>query len=64
MPGSRDQEVGRQGSPLRPAEPARAQRLSLTALNRALLARQGLLDRLPAPLAQAVETVGALRAQH
>ena len=33
------------------------------ALNRALLARQGLLDRLEAPLVEAVEAVGALQAQ-
>jgi Winged helix DNA-binding domain/Bacterial low temperature requirement A protein (LtrA) len=40
---------------------AAAARLTLPALNRALLARQGLLDRLDAPL---VEAVGALQAQH
>lgn len=40
------------------------ERLSLAALNRALLARQGLLDRLDAPLVEAVEAIGALQAQH
>jgi hypothetical protein len=39
-------------------------RLTERALNRALLHRQGLLERLDAPLAQAVEAVGALQAQH
>lgn len=39
-------------------------RLTLPALNRAVLARQGLLDRLQAPLVEAVEAVGALQAQH
>jgi hypothetical protein len=34
------------------------------ALNRALLARQGLLHRLEPPLVEAVEAVGALQAQH
>ncbi len=34
------------------------------ALGRALLARQGLLERLQMPLPAAVETVGALQAQH
>jgi hypothetical protein len=39
--------------------------LTLPELNRALLARQGLLDRrLPVPLADGVEAVGALQAQH
>jgi len=33
-------------------------------LNRALLARQGLLERIDAPLVEAVEAVGALQAQH
>jgi Winged helix DNA-binding domain len=37
---------------------------TLGALNRALLARQGLIDRLEAPLVEAVEAVGALQAQH
>ena len=41
-----------------------AQQLSLAALNRALLARQGLLERLDAPLVEAVEAIGALQAQH
>jgi hypothetical protein len=41
-----------------------AQELSLAALNRALLARQGLLERLDAPLVEAVEAIGALQAQH
>jgi hypothetical protein len=41
------------------AEPGR-----LRALNRALLARQGLLERLDAPLVEAVESFGALQAQH
>jgi hypothetical protein len=40
------------------------ERLSTAALNRALLARQGLLERLTAPLVEAVEGVGALQAQH
>jgi hypothetical protein len=43
---------------------ADAERLTLAALNRALLARQGLLERLDAPLVEAVEAVGALQAQH
>jgi Winged helix DNA-binding domain len=43
---------------------ADARVLGLRALNRALLARQGLLDRLDAPLVEAVEAVGALQAQH
>jgi hypothetical protein len=42
---------------------AEAERMTLRALNRALLARQGLLERLDAPLVEAVETVGALQAQ-
>jgi hypothetical protein len=41
-----------------------AERLTSAALNRALLARQGLLARLTAPLVEAVEGVGALQAQH
>jgi winged helix DNA-binding protein len=41
-----------------------AQPLSLAALNRALLARQGLLERLDLPLVEAVEAIGALQAQH
>jgi Winged helix DNA-binding domain len=38
--------------------------VSVGALNRALLARQGLLDRLEAPLVESVEAIGALQAQH
>ena len=41
-----------------------AQRMTTTALNRALLARQGLLERLDLPLVDAVEAVGALQAQY
>ncbi len=41
-----------------------AQRMTTTALNRALLARQGLLQRLDLPLVEAVEAVGALQAQY
>ena len=41
-----------------------AEQLSLAALNRALLARQGLLDRLDLPLVETVEAIGALQAQH
>jgi hypothetical protein len=37
--------------------------LTTAALNRALLARQGLLERLDAPLPKSVEAVGALQAQ-
>jgi hypothetical protein len=37
--------------------------LTTGALNRALLARQGLLERIDAPLVEAVEAVGALQAQ-
>jgi hypothetical protein len=38
--------------------------MTLRALNRALLARQGLLDRLDLGLVEAVEAVGALQAQY
>jgi hypothetical protein len=38
--------------------------MTLGALGRALLARQGLLDRLDVPLVEGVEAVGALQAQH
>ena len=38
-------------------------RLSETALNRALLARQGLLERHDAPLVEVVEAIGAIQAQ-
>ena len=38
--------------------------MTLRELNRALLARQGLLEPLDAPLAEAVESIGALQAQH
>ena len=41
-----------------------AQGITTTALNRALLARQGLLERLDLPLVEAVEAVGALQAQY
>ena len=41
-----------------------AQRMTTTALNRALLARQGLIERLDLPLVDAVEAVGALQAQY
>jgi Winged helix DNA-binding domain len=37
--------------------------LTNAALNRALLARQGLLERIEAPLVEAVEAIGALQAQ-
>ncbi|GAC1519248.1 MAG: winged helix DNA-binding domain-containing protein [Thermoleophilaceae bacterium] len=40
------------------------ERLTTAALNRALLARQGLLERIEAPLVDAVEAIGALQAQH
>jgi hypothetical protein len=40
------------------------QQLSTAALNRALLARQGLLERLDLPIVEAVEAIGALQAQH
>jgi hypothetical protein len=38
--------------------------LTQRALNRALLARQGLLQRLDAPLVEVVEAIGAVQAQH
>jgi hypothetical protein len=38
--------------------------MTLRALNRALLARQGLLERLDAPLVEAVEAIGAVQAQY
>src|SRR3954470_7846618 len=38
--------------------------MTTTALNRALLARQGLLERLDLPLVDAVEAIGALQAQY
>src|SRR3954469_1145418 len=38
--------------------------MTTTALNRALLARQGLLDRLDLPFVDAVEAIGALQAQY
>jgi hypothetical protein len=41
-----------------------SERLSLAHLNRALLARQGLLEPIPAPLVDAAEQIGALQAQH
>jgi hypothetical protein len=41
-----------------------SERMTVKALNRALLARQGLLERLDVPLVQAVEAVGALQAQY
>jgi len=41
-----------------------AERLSVPALNRALLARQGLLKRLDLPIVETVEAIGALQAQH
>lgn len=40
------------------------ERLSEAALNRALLARQGLLERLDLPLVETVEAIGAIQAQH
>jgi hypothetical protein len=43
---------------------ATAQRLTPTALNRALLARQGLLAPLEVPLVEAVESIGALQGQY
>lgn len=53
LPGRRGGLLPRGGVP----------RLSLRALNRALLARQGLLERLDAPLVAAVEAIGPLQAQ-
>src|SRR3954471_12091018 len=47
-----------------PAVSDAAQPMTTTALNRALLARQGLLERLDLPLVDAVEAVGALQAQY
>jgi hypothetical protein len=41
-----------------------AEQLSVAALNRALLARQGLLERFDLPLVETVEAIGALQAQH
>ena len=38
--------------------------LTVRALNRALLARQGLLERFDAPPVEAVERIGAIQAQH
>jgi hypothetical protein len=38
--------------------------LTVRALNRALLARQGLLDRWEAPVPEVVERIGAIQAQH
>ena len=38
--------------------------MTLNELNRALLARQGLLERIDAPLVEAVEAIGALQAQY
>lgn len=40
-----------------------AETMTTRALNRALLARQGLLERLETPLVEAVESIGALQAQ-
>jgi hypothetical protein len=47
-----------------PAVSGPPERMTPAALNRALLARQGLLDRLDVPLVEAVESVGALQAQY
>jgi len=47
-----------------PRVTADAERMSVRALNRALLARQGLLDPLTAPLVEVVEAIGALQAQY
>src|SRR5436305_1022821 len=44
--------------------PASTPRLSLAALNRALLARQGLLEPLDLPVVAAVEAIGALQGQY
>ena len=44
--------------------PASAPRLTLAALNRALLARQGLLEPLDLPVVAAVEAIGALQGQY
>jgi winged helix DNA-binding protein len=44
--------------------PKDAEPLSLAALNRALLARQGLLERFDLGLVETVEAIGALQAQH
>jgi hypothetical protein len=41
-----------------------ANRLSDADLNRALLARQGLLERLDLPVVEAAEAIGAIQAQH
>jgi hypothetical protein len=41
-----------------------AERMTTAALNRALLARQGLIERLDLPLVDAVEAIGALQAQY
>ncbi len=46
-----------------PAVSGAEDRITLEGLNRALLARQGLLERLDAPLAEAVEAIGAVQAQ-
>src|SRR5690242_11907110 len=41
-----------------------ADRLDDVQLNRALLARQGLLERLDLPVVESVEAIGAVQAQH